>query len=76
MGEPAEPTPEERDERQKIAAAIVESVAADEKMPLPGLVPVAIANQGLFFKAADVENFVFHQAHEITLLLKERSGDS
>ena len=74
MGEPAEPTPDERSERHQVAAAIVESVIADEKMPLPGLVPVAVAGQGLFFKASDVENFVFHQAHEITLLLKERSG--
>lgn len=73
MGEPAEPTQDERDERHKVAAAIVESVIADEKMPLPGLVPVAIPNQGLFFKVTDVENFVFHQAHEITLLLQERS---
>ena len=73
MGEPAEPTPDERAERHQVAAAIVESVIADEKMPLPGLVPIVIPNQGLFFKATDVENFVFHQAHEITLLLNERN---
>lgn len=74
MGEPAEPTPDERDERQKRAAAIVESVAADEKMPLPGLTTVSIGGKGRFFPAEEVEEFVFHLAHEITILLRDRGA--
>jgi len=72
MGEPANPTPKERAERHKTAEAIVESVIADEEMPLPGLIPVSIPNRGVFFKASDVEDFIFHLAHEITILRKER----
>lgn len=74
MGEPAEPTREERDERQKLAAAIVESVAADEKMPLPGIPTVSIGGKGRFFPADEVENLMFHLAHEITLLLRDRGA--
>jgi len=73
MGEPAEPTQEERDERHKFSAAIVESVAADEKMPLP-LTTISIGGNGRFFPAEEVENLMFHLAQEITILLKERSG--
>ena len=68
MGEPANPTPSERAERQKLAAAIVESVRDDEKMPLPGLKAIAVQYKGVFFDAVEVEEFVFHLAHEITLL--------
>jgi hypothetical protein len=71
MGEPAEPTQKEREERHQFAAAIVESVAADEKMPLP-LTTVSIAGKGRFFPADEVENLMFHLAHEVTILLAER----
>jgi hypothetical protein len=74
MGEPANPTPTERAERQKIAAAIVESVRNDEKMPLPGLKAIAIQYKGLFFDCVDVEEFVFKLAQEITILLDEKAG--
>ena len=74
MGEVAQPPQSEREERQKLAATIVESVEADEKMPLPGLTAITLERKGLFFAAEDVENFVFHLAHEITLLLAERTG--
>ena len=74
MGQPAEPTPAERAERQKIAAAIVESVRNDAKMPLPGLKAIAIQYKGLFFDAEEVEQFVFHLAHEITLLIEDRTA--
>ena len=74
MGEIAQPSPAERAERQKIAAAIVESVRADEKMPLPGLKAIAIQYKGLYFDCVDVEEFVFKLAQEIILLLDERSG--
>lgn len=71
MGEPANPTPVERSERQKIAAAIVESVRNDAKMPLPGLKAIAIQYKGLFFDCVDVEEFVFKLAQELTILLEE-----
>lgn len=71
MGEPATPTPAERTERQQLAAAIVESVRNDEKMPLPGLKAIAIQYKGLFFDAVEVENFVFTLAQEITILVQE-----
>ena len=74
MGEPANPTPTERAERQKLAAAIVESVRKDKKMPLPGLRAIAIQYKGLFFDCVEVENFVFHLAHEITLLIEEQTA--
>ena len=74
MGEPATPTPIEREERQKIATAIVESVASDEKMPLPGLNPITLQNKGVFFDAKEVKEFVFGLAQEITILLEERAG--
>lgn len=70
MGEPANPTPAERAERQKIAAAIVESVRNDERMPLPGLTAITYS-KGLAFDAVDVENFVFQLAQEITLLVNQ-----
>ena len=73
MGEPVNPTPAERAERQKIAAAIVASVRVNAKMPLPGLKAIAIQYKGVFFDAVEVEDFVFHLAREITLLLEERS---
>ena len=73
MGELAEPTQEERDDRHKLSAAIVESVAADEKMPLP-LTTVSIAGKGRFYPADEVENLMFHFADEIQHLLAERSG--
>ena len=76
MGEPANPTPAERAERQKIAAAIVESVRNDAKMPLPGLKAIAIQYKGLFFDCVDVEEFVFKLAQEITILLDEKAGRS
>jgi len=74
MGEPANPTPAERAERQEIAAAIVESVRNDEKMPLPGLKAITIQYKGVFFDAVEVEEFVFKLAQEITILLEERTG--
>ena len=74
MGEPASPTPAERAERQANARAIVESVRADEKMPLPGLKAIAIQHKGLYFDCVDVEEFVFKLAQEITILLDERDG--
>ena len=73
MGEPANPTPAERLERQQIAAAIVESVRVNAKIPLPGLKAIAFQYKGVFFDAVEVENFVFHLAREITLLLEERA---
>lgn len=74
MGEPPSPTPDDRAERQKIAAAIVESVRNDEKMPLPGLTAIAIQYKGLFFDCVKVEEFVFKLAQEITILLEARTG--
>ena len=71
MGDLANPTPAEREARQTIAAAIVESVQNDEKMPLPGLKTIAIQDKGVFFDAVEVETFVFHLAHEIVLLLED-----
>lgn len=74
MGEPPSPTPAQRSERQQLAAAIVESVRTNAKMPLPGLnVAIAIQSKGIFFDVIEVEDFVFHLAHEITLLLEERT---
>jgi hypothetical protein len=81
MGEPANPTPVERSERQKIAAAIVESVRNDERMPLPGLKALTYtstsldrAARGIAFDCVDVEEFVFKLAQEITILLDEKAG--
>ena len=74
MGEPANPTPAERADRQASARAIVESVRADEKMPLPGLKAIAFQYKGLYFDCVEVEEFVFKLAQEITILLDERDG--
>ena len=73
MGDPANPAPAEREAHQTIAAAIVESVLNDAKMPLPGLGTIAVQGKGVFFDAVAVEPFVFHLAHEI-VLLEERSS--
>ncbi|HSX22557.1 MAG TPA: hypothetical protein VLE97_07275 [Gaiellaceae bacterium] len=71
MGEPANPTPTERAERQKKAAAIVQSVIDDEEMP------TGVDYEGRKRIVQDqVEQIVFDLAHEITLLLKERGGDA
>jgi hypothetical protein len=81
MGEPANPTPTERAERQKIAAAIVESVRNDEKMPLPGLKVIVYtatsidhSARGIAFDCLAVEEFVLKLAQEITILLDEKAG--
>jgi len=64
MEESVKPTPE-RSEMQQIAAAIVESVRVNAKMPLPGLKTVAIQYTGIFFDAVEVEGFVLKLAQEI-----------
>lgn len=69
MGDPANPTPAERAERHKKAAAIVQSVIDDEAMPT-----------GVDYDARvgtvreQVEQIVFDLAQEITILLAEREG--
>ena len=65
MEEPVEPMLVERSEMQKLAAAIVESVRVNAKMPLPGLKAVAIQYTGVFFDALEVEAFVLKLAQEI-----------
>jgi hypothetical protein len=70
MGEPANPTPAERDKRRKKAAAIVQSVFDDEEMPT-----------GVDYDARvgtireQVEQIVFNLAQEIMILLAERETD-
>lgn len=59
MGEPAQPTPEDRARTRELAAAIVESVRNDETMPLP--LPLCYVH-------ADVQTLVFRLAQEIALL--------
>ena len=71
MEEHTNPTPAQRSERQQIAAAIVESVRTNTKMPLPGLKAIAIQYTGLFFDVVAVEELVFKLAQEITTLLDE-----
>lgn len=65
MEEPVKPPRVERSEMQQIAAAIVEAVRVNVKMPLPGLKAVAIQYKGVFFDAVEVEAFVFKLAQEI-----------
>ena len=66
MEEPVKPTRVERSEMQQIAAAIVESVRVNEKMPLPGLKTVVIPyDAGVFFDAIKVEGFVLKLAQAI-----------
>lgn len=64
MEEPVKST-SARSEMQQIAAAIVESVRVNAKMPLPGLKAVAIQYKGVFFDAIEVEGFVLKLAQEI-----------
>jgi hypothetical protein len=64
MGEPAMPTPADRQGTRRWAAAIVDSVRNDEEMdlPIPDDSPTAF------------ENFIFVLAQEITLLQAERDS--
>lgn len=74
MGEVAQPSAADRVKQQKIAAAIVESVRNDEKMPLP-LKAIGIQYKGLFYDVVEVEDFIFFLAQEITILMTERKAD-
>lgn len=66
MEDPVKPALAERSEMQQIAAAIVESVRVNVKMPLPGLKTVVIPyDAGVFFDAIEVEGFVLKLAQEI-----------
>jgi len=66
MEEPVKPTRVDRSEMRQIAAAIVESVRVNVKMPLPGLKTVVIPyDAGVFFDAIEVEGFVLKLAQEI-----------
>jgi hypothetical protein len=62
----------EREEWQKLAAAIVAAVRDNTNVPLPGLQATAIQYKGIFFDCVDVEAFVFELALEITTLIEER----
>lgn len=69
MGEPATPTPAERDERRNLAAAIVASVLNDEAMP-HGLRVIKTIG-GDILERVDVEQLLFHLAQEIDLLIAD-----
>lgn len=60
MGEPATPSPKEREATRKLAREIVESVRNDEAMPLPAWLGDPISRVAL-------EEFIFELAQEITL---------
>ena len=74
MGEPANPTPAERAERHKLAAAIVESVVNDESMPLPFEWPKDVPLDCPDCPVTDAEDLIFALAQEVTILLAERKG--
>ena len=69
MGEPANPTPAERTERQAKSVAIVESVRNDERMPLEINFEASVRTV-----RAQVEELVFKLTQEITILLEEQGS--
>lgn len=74
MGEPAQPTEAERRETRELAARIVESVRADEPMPLPEDVEDAIVVSLDERMTAAVKDLYFRLAQEIELLRAERDA--
>ena len=76
MGDPANPTPAERHERHELAAAIVESVVNDERMPLPFEWPTKVPLDCPDCPVTDAEELIFALAQEITILLTERRGQT
>jgi len=73
MGEPAQPTEEDRSATRKLACAIVDSVRNDERMPLPFDDDCGTGRHRMFF-ADDVESLVMQLAQEITLLVNEKQA--
>jgi hypothetical protein len=70
MGDPAEVSPRDRLAVRTLASAIVDSVRADEEMPL-GLDEVTTGGRA-YYRRSDVETLAFGLAQEIGQLAAER----
>lgn len=67
MGDPTTPTPADRAKTRALCEAIVESIRADERMPLPFAPP----HPTTVYDRRKVEDFIFHIALEVLELGRE-----
>jgi hypothetical protein len=71
VGDPCQPTSEERQATRALCRAIVKSVVEDAVMPLPIATVYPLATTGHLYSQADVEDLVMTLAQEVLALANE-----